>query len=58
MDPAGPKPCASVPGTTLVVEDLFYNVSTRKQVRRLHCFSSYPALLFEYCMYAGIEKQQ
>ncbi|KAL3158286.1 DNA mismatch repair protein [Trebouxia sp. C0009 RCD-2024] len=31
MDPAGPKPCASVQGTTLVVEDLFYNVNTRKQ---------------------------
>ena len=32
MDAAGPKPCASVQGTTLLVEDLFYNVSTRKQV--------------------------
>ena len=34
MDPAGPKPCASVQGTTLLVEDLFYNVNTRKQVRQ------------------------
>ena len=33
MDPAGPKPCASVQGTTLLVEDLFYNVNTRKQVQ-------------------------
>ena len=32
MDAAGPKPCASVQGTTLLVEDLFYNVNTRKQV--------------------------
>ncbi|KAA6425958.1 MAG: DNA mismatch repair Mlh1-like [Trebouxia sp. A1-2] len=31
MDAAGPKPCASVQGTTLLVEDLFYNVNTRKQ---------------------------
>ena len=36
MDPAGPKPCASVQGTTLVVEDLFYNVNTRKQVRQVY----------------------
>ncbi len=34
MDAAGPKPCASVQGTTLLVEDLFYNVNTRKQVKR------------------------
>ena len=35
MDAAGPKPCASVQGTTLLVEDLFYNVNTRKQVKHL-----------------------
>lgn len=32
MDPAGSKPCAAVPGTTIVVEDLFYNSTTRKKV--------------------------
>ena len=37
MDAAGPKPCASVQGTTLLVEDLFYNVNTRKQVKHLQC---------------------
>ncbi|KAK9796301.1 hypothetical protein WJX73_009226 [Symbiochloris irregularis] len=31
MDPAGPKPCAANPGTTILVEDLFYNSSTRKK---------------------------
>ena len=34
MDPAGPKPCAAVQGTTILVEDLFYNSLTRKQVAR------------------------
>ncbi|KAK9820739.1 hypothetical protein WJX74_008211 [Apatococcus lobatus] len=31
MDPGGPNPCAAVPGTTITVEDLFYNVLTRKK---------------------------
>ena len=31
MDAAGPKPCAAVPGTTILVEDLFYNSTTRKK---------------------------
>ncbi len=31
MDAAGPAPCAAVQGTTLVVEDLFYNMLTRKK---------------------------
>ena len=35
MDPAGPVPCAAVQGTTLVVEDLFYNMLTRKKVPAL-----------------------
>ncbi|KAK9813170.1 hypothetical protein WJX72_010077 [[Myrmecia] bisecta] len=34
MDPAGPKPCAAVPGTTIMVEDLFYNMITRKKALR------------------------
>lgn len=52
MDPAGPKPCASVQGTTLVVEDLFYNVNTRKQVS-LQCFCGnlqYTSALFLECL--------
>ena len=32
MAAGDPVPCASVPGTTFVVEDLFYNSSTRRQV--------------------------
>ena len=30
-DKADPKPCAGVVGTTITVEDLFYNMQTRKQ---------------------------
>lgn len=37
MDPGGPKPCAAVQGTTLLVEDLFYNMNTRKQARLERC---------------------
>ena len=32
MDSEGPKPCAASQGTTITVEDLFYNVPTRKKV--------------------------
>ena len=31
MDPGGPLPCAGVPGTTLLVEDMFYNVPQRQK---------------------------
>jgi DNA mismatch repair ATPase MutL len=35
MDAAGPAPCAAVQVTTLVVEDLFYNMLTRKKASLL-----------------------
>ena len=34
MDPAGPKPCAGMPGTTMLVEDMFYNVPARQKAIR------------------------
>ena len=34
MDTAGLKPCAGVPGTTMLVEDMFYNVPARQKAIR------------------------
>ncbi len=34
MDAAGPKPSAGVPGTTMLVEDMFYNVPARQKAIR------------------------
>lgn len=50
MDPAGPKPCAAVQGTTLLVEDLFYNMNTRKQAR-FACRDLRSGSLMTDCLY-------
>lgn len=57
MDAAGPKPCASVQGTTLLVEDLFYNVNTRKQALKSSSdeFSRILDIVGRYAVYkAGV----
>lgn len=32
MDAAGPQPCAALPGTTITVQDLFFNMPIRRKV--------------------------
>ena len=63
MDSAGAKPCAALPGTTFVVENLFYNSITRKKASPLpacivwnfyHAFAGYSTShcnpqMHEYC---------